>query len=128
MDNTFLILENDSLTAMAISRSIVNKSNKIVVKRSLIEAESFIDANYIDCIIANENILYELSIMEELEETLIRRGVPILFLSTADNLFFADGLNVFAVVEKPFHPEEISELVKSVPLRQFAYRSHYKLV
>jgi|ERR1700752_3740592 len=116
MNRTILILENDSITAMAIARLVVNKNNRVIVKKSLLDAKDFIVTNFIDCIVACENVIFEISTSQEIECTLINRGVPIVYLHSGRKSRISSYLNIVASVSKPFNPEQIYSFLKKFHL------------
>lgn len=117
MNGTFLILENDGPTAMEIARLIVNKNNRVIVKKSILDAKNFIYLNYIDCIVASENIIDEISIAQEIENDLINRRVPIVYLHTGRNSNISSDLNIVATIPKPFDPEKVRTKISKIPIR-----------
>ena len=114
--SNILIIESNNIVSFSIKKTLADLFPDITIKRTLYDSMDFIKANRIRCIIATKEILMENGQFYNIHNHLIKKGIPIIFMTIEGMEDTPYDLNIIDVIQKPFDPQYLSNRLKEFHL------------
>jgi DNA-binding response OmpR family regulator len=102
-----LIIESNFIVALSLKKSLKMRATNVVIKATLKDAIDIISQNKLECIIAAEEILTEYGQNYNIHNYLIKKNIPIVFLTATGLKNPRYDLNIIGTHYKPFDPDDI---------------------